>query len=154
MRDADHSLLHKVSGKLYDNWFRISEILSDPNLFTEYETKISNMVQNPIKSCDDITFFAYNQLKKYILSQNEDMDSDNKDYVSKLQGISDAYVKLAYFIRNKNDDNLQGEFITFVLRSMKMDSMEGVQLFPCVLMQNKLGNECRQIFIEEVRLPV
>lgn len=103
-----------------------------------------------INSPEDIGMYGYNNLKNCVKIFNEEMDCDKFDNGYTIAEIAKAYVKLAHFIRSKNDENLQGEFITFVLRAMKMNSLEGIQLFPCVLMQIKLGNEYKKIFIHEV----
>lgn len=136
--------------KLFDIYSKISGILSDKQLFDEYQMKIKKYLGFAVNNAKDILMHSYKQLDKCLLNLCENMESENYDNMENQKEIAKAYVKLVHFIRSQNDENLQDDFILFVLKAMKLDSSEGRQLFPCVLMQNKLGSECKDIFIKEV----
>lgn len=63
--------------------------------------------------------------------------------------VAKAYVDIAYFT-HKREADLKDSFIMTVLRSMKLGSLEGVQLFPCILNIESLETTYRELFITEV----
>lgn len=128
----------------------MSELLKDPNLFQEYRSDIETKLKIAVSNHESIALYGYNQLKQCVQNFNEDMSCDNYENTEVTKDIAKAYIKLAHFIRIQEKDDLQKQFISFVLRAMKMNSLEAIQLFPCVLMLSKLGRECKDIFIEEV----
>lgn len=65
--------------------------------------------------------------------------------------VAKAYVDIAYFAQ-KTATDLKEVLISSVLRSMKLGSLEGVQIFPCILNINGLETMYRGLFISEVLL--
>lgn len=148
--NPNRSITLDANIKLFDINTRISEILMNQELFNKHHNKINVIMGIPITKSEDIGLNSYKKIKTYMENISESMVDDNFENIEYYKQLGKAYVKLAHFLRTKNMENVQGEFITFVLRSMKMNSVEGRQLFPCVLMQSKLGTECKAIFMEEV----
>lgn len=63
--------------------------------------------------------------------------------------VAKAYVDIAYFA-HKREADLKDSFIMSVLRSMKLGSLEGVQLFPCILNIESLETTYKELFVTEV----
>lgn len=145
----------KASTKRFDVLMNISSIVSNNNdLLTEFREKLAAFTDGIKNSASDIEKHAFNVLKSAVENCNTDSmdtDSDNFETIKKFKNISDAYIKLAHFIRGKGDESLQGDFILFVLRAMRLNSSEARQLFPCILMQNDLSGIYKDTFITEVR---
>lgn len=64
--------------------------------------------------------------------------------------IAKAYVDIAYFA-HKTATDLTDTFIISIVRSMKLGSLEGIQLFPCILNTENLGTTYKELFVSEVR---
>lgn len=142
-------ILLEANTLLFDIYLRISKILTNEDSFIEHQMKVQNNLKFQINEPADIAVYAYNNLKRSVKSFDENIDCEHQNMENHKE-FAKTYVKLAHFIRDKNEENHQSDFIIFVLRAMKMDSLEGRQLFPCVLMQSMLGSNCKNIFIEEV----
>ncbi|KAJ8958551.1 hypothetical protein NQ314_006390 [Rhamnusium bicolor] len=150
----DQSILLRANIKFFDTSTKISQILlNSQDLFIEYQTKLTQKFKKEINSPEEIGIYASRVLKSAVESIADDnMDCDNSGIDSKCKDIAKAFVKLAYFTRDQNNDELQGDFILYVLRAMKLNSLEAKQLFPCILMQSRLGSDYSRLFIIEVNL--
>lgn len=71
---------------------------------------------------------------------------DHKQMICKH--LAKAYVEIAYFAHQNK--GLDDAFLISVLRSMKMGSMKGAQLFPCILNVPNLGTTLKTLFLNEV----
>ncbi|XP_023014378.2 DNA-dependent protein kinase catalytic subunit [Leptinotarsa decemlineata] len=151
MKNSQDQMINLLcSSKLFDIYSKLScTFVKNPELFIEYKEHLAEKLQNKISSPSDIELCARQLLRRAIDGIDEDMECDNSKNEDKQKEISGAYVKLANFIRDRDDEALQGDFILFVLRAMRMNSSEGRQLFPCVLMQSKLGSEHKAMFLKE-----
>lgn len=90
----------------------------------------------------DIALYGLQQLKQKADALCEDRDA--------VKLVAKAYVDIAYFA-HKTDTDLTDTFIMAILRSMKLGSLEGVQLFPCILNTENLGTRYKDLFVSEVR---
>ncbi|KAG5877906.1 hypothetical protein JTB14_011622 [Gonioctena quinquepunctata] len=144
------NLQDQINKKLFDVYSKLSQTFAkNPDLFEDNKKYLEKTLKKQVTSPSDIENCAMELLKNSISKIDEDMDCDNFENRTKHKEMAGAYVKLANFIRDRGDDNMQGDFISFVLRAMKMNSSEARQLFPCTLMQSGLGSTYKEIFLEE-----
>ncbi|CAH1171231.1 unnamed protein product [Phaedon cochleariae] len=149
----DQMILLSCSMKLFDVFSNLSSTLSsNPEIFEQCKPNLEDKLGRVISTTSDIQTYAWKQLKATIdKSQDDSMECDNYEDRSKFKEISEAYVKLAHFLRDRaeDDDEVQGDMILFVLRAMKMNNSEARQLFPCVLKQSEIGGKYKDMFVEE-----
>lgn len=139
--------------KYFDVVTNISNILADnQGLPPHFKEVLTSKFGTQISSPGDINTYASNKLRLAIddIGMTDSMDCDSSSASSNVKYIANALVKLAYFTKDRNDESLQGDFILYVLRAMKLNSLEAKQLFPCILIQNRLGSDYTQLFTDEV----
>ncbi|KAJ8918257.1 hypothetical protein NQ315_014127 [Exocentrus adspersus] len=149
-QDLDTTLL-SANVKYFDVVTNISHLLAtDQTLLLKFQDNLKKSFGILVNKPEDIDAYALNKLQLAVKDLGtENMDSDDNYASSQLKYIASAFVKLAYFIKDKNDENLQRDFILYVLRAMKLNSLEAKQLFPCILIQSRLGSDYAQLFIDE-----
>ncbi|CAG9832446.1 unnamed protein product [Diabrotica balteata] len=151
-RPEDESIKLTTNSKLFDALIDMSELMSSNTNLLTFSEQISSVLGISVNTIADIETYAWNTLKCSVEKCNtEEMDSDvdRNDSSDKFKRIADTYIKLAHFIRNKNDSSLEGEFMLFVLRAMKLNSSEARQLFPCILMVKNLATAHKELFLKE-----
>lgn len=104
------------------------------------KAKIDNII-----NAEDIAVYGLQQLRN-----TADSLFNNLEGVNAIKLVAKAYISIAYFAQN-TENNLTEAFIASVLRSMKLGSLEGVQLFPCILNVDDLGTVYKELFVSEVR---
>lgn len=151
----DPAVLLSANIKYFDVVTNISHVLANNQaLLTQFQEELITRFGTEISTSEDINTYVSNKLRLAIENTEvaDDMDCDNNSVgtSSQIKYIANAFIKLAYFTKDKNDDKLQGDFILYVLRAMKLNSLEAKQLFPCILIQNRLATDYTQLFIDEV----
>lgn len=122
---------------LYDITNELSKCLQD---LDSVKAKIPG-----ITSMEDVAMYGLQKLRN-----TADILFNNLEGVNAIKLLAKAYITIAYFAQN-TENHLTEAFIASVLRSMKLGSLEGVQLFPCILNIDDLGTVYRELFVSEVR---
>lgn len=123
----------------YQHLFNITKQLA--NSSPDMDALKARIVDYNLMSVQDVSLYGLQQLQKtadaYCGTQA----------VTKL--IAEAYVDIAYFVHTSNK-HLADTFIISILRSMKLGSLQGIQLFPCILNTEDLGTTYKELFVSEV----
>nr|CAH7756351.1 unnamed protein product [Callosobruchus chinensis] len=138
-----------VASKLFEVCSSISNALSsESQLFDRHLEMLNTKFSASFAKPDDVSFYGFQRLKSVVetVGTMDVMRTDDTD-VDKHEGcIAKAYMTLAYYIRE--DPTCEKDLIKFVLKAMKLNSVEARQFFPCILMIDKLGTDYRDVFVD------
>ncbi|XP_056648968.1 DNA-dependent protein kinase catalytic subunit-like isoform X1 [Diorhabda sublineata] len=145
------------SGKIFDALVTTTEILNASNeLFQNFQEQLSITLNGRIDSVADIENYGWSIFKKTVENcTDETMDREEFTADTYDAAVSKAYTKLAQYVIDKNCSERNVDLILFVLRAMRMNSVEARRMFPCLLMLDDLGGEYRNVFtVEAEKVPV
>lgn len=135
-----------VNTKLFDLFTRVIVILQElPELYRTHESALTEILGSRLNSTQYIENYAIDKLKSSI----EEIVSDNSGCADVLRDIAQAYIKLAYYIQNNDNEAYLDDFVLFVLRAMRMNSADARKLFPCILMLDNIATVA-ETFLKEV----
>lgn len=120
----------------YQHLYDITKQLAHSQL--DFETLKAKICDFNITKKEDVALYGLQQLKNTA-------DSLYKN-VEQCKLVAEAYINIAYFSQKTQTDL----FIVSTLRSMKLGSLKGVQLFPCILNIENLGTTYHELFVIEV----
>lgn len=122
-----------------------------PNLFLQYQNEIQRkMPETNISDSESVTHFAMDKFHQATRECYEYLNQNPEDKTLK-NCVADAYMKLAHFAI-ENEGKLPEVLIVSVLRSMKLGSLDGIQLFPYILHTCDVGYAYKELFLREVNI--
>lgn len=136
---------------LYDITSAISKVLtSNKNLLAKYKPTLEEKVSHSATGdAVNLRLYGMEKLRHVVeecLSRTNDLRAT---YTSLQENVIKAYIKMAYFAQ-KGGASFEELCICSILRAMKLGSVDGIQLFPCVLSMQNLGTVHKELFILEV----
>lgn len=91
------------------------------------------------------------QIPLYGLQQLKDIADVLFENLEQCRAVAKSYVDIAYYVQQSDQSgNLKEIFIVSILRSMKLGSLDGVQLFPCILKLEDIATTYKDVFTFEV----
>lgn len=144
--------LIKRAEHVYQITQKVHQVISqDDSLFNNLiKQQVQKLIgDEPLNNTGTIWYFGAKSLQEAIdHCENEIQLVMNKDNLRVYEHLASAYVKLAYYAQDKGEE-FDKDFIVSVLRAMKLGSVEGKQLFPCLLNKD-IGNKFKDVFLQEV----
>lgn len=125
--ETTESVSQKISGyiKIFDILSRITDILNENmDILNEVKPELTQIIPEFRENPNDCVKFGAEKLRTTIEQCEELMNA------KQIQKIGEAYLKLANFVKSQLNEK---DFMIYILRAMKMNSVEAKQLFPCVL---------------------
>ncbi|VEN60084.1 unnamed protein product [Callosobruchus maculatus] len=138
-----------MASKLFEVCSSISNALSSESQLFDRHLEILNTKFNAsFSKPEDVSLYGFQRLKSVVetVSTMDVMRTDEADVDKHENCVAKAYMTLAYYIRE--DATCEQDLIRFVLKAMKLNSVEARQFFPCILMIDKLGTDYRDVFVQ------
>ncbi|KAK9874531.1 hypothetical protein WA026_005374 [Henosepilachna vigintioctopunctata] len=110
---------------------------SNPGLLEEFKPTVSILIGTNVNASEDLSDFGAQRLSNFLISRFSAGD------INKTKK-GEAYFKLAQYTSQRGNFD---SYDMYVLRAMQALSKEAIQLFPCLLLRDNVGQN--RVFIEE-----
>lgn len=139
----------------YDITNAINSIFdSANNLFVKHKLALESITSNfQINDHSDIQKYGVQKLTSAVERCLNPLKQSPNTHLTMKENVIKAYLKMAYFAQ-KNGESFNYLFICSVLWTMKFGSLEGMQLFPCILSMDNLGTTHKDVFTSGVTLNI
>lgn len=126
--------------------------LSDQNVLREKQSELQTLlgINCTINISSLNTFGAEILMQTLNACEKEIKNFMHTDGLEVSRHMANTYMKLVYYAKSMGEQ-LDNEFIRYILRAMKLDSLQGRQLFPCLLSKD-IGGVHKDLFIQEVSI--